>query len=397
MEHESWSADSHRAPDKGGTVDRKQHQLLEQGLAAFYREDEETALDIFLDVIRQEPGNLRAYYLATLTAALLSDEETLEFVYERVRLNRSRHPYVLACEACRYLFLANFSRAEELFKAALQSLPRDVDLHIGLACLYLLAGEEERSTGVYSRVLELEPDNVRALIALGMAYAMEGEYSNALMEYQRAKELDPDAENPHQRLGRDYYTAGLFAEAASEFAVATSEEPDQPAAWFYLLDCYTRQGRIDDALDVYASIKSRFRSQPEVTSGLFEYFHMTSDAIAALEELARRNPGAADVQFRLSQAYLEAGRRDDALRAAEAAVRLEKDETEPLVWLARLYHAEGRYTEAIAMCDQAIAKSPTEQMAYQVKSDALIFLGRGEESQQVYEEMERVRDRAWQE
>lgn len=396
MGHESGSADPLRAADSSGALSREQQNLLEQGRAAFYREDEETALEIFLDVIRREPANLRAYYLAALTAALLSDEETLEFVYERARRNRSRHPHVIACEACRYLSLSNFSRAEDLFRTALQSLPLEIDLHIGLACVYLMAGDEERSTAVYRRVLELDPNNVRSLMALGMAYAMEGEYANALMEYQRAKALDPDAENPHQRLGRDYYSAGLFHEAASEFAIATGEEPDQPAAWFYLLDCYNRQGRIDDALDIYAAIRSRFRNQPEVTSGLFEYFHMTRDAIAALEELARRAPDAADIQFRLSQAYFEAGRPTEALRAAEAAVRLEKEEAEPLVWLARLYHAEGRYAEAIAMCDQAIARSPTEQIAYQVKSDALIFLGRGDESQQVYEEMERMRDRAWQ-
>ncbi|MBM3316133.1 tetratricopeptide repeat protein, partial [candidate division WOR-3 bacterium] len=328
--------------------------------------------------------------------ALLSDEDTLEFVCARVRSAQSRHPYTLACEGCRYMFLANFSRAEDLFHMALRSLPGEPDLHIGLATVYSLAGDEDRSADVFRQVLDLDPDNVRALVAMGMAYAMDGDYSNALVEYEKAKQLDPEVENPHQRLGRDYYSAGLFDEAAGEFAVATSEEPDQPAAWFYLMDCYARHGRVDDAIDVYESIRVRFRGRPDLTSGLFEYFRLTPEAIAALEELARRDAKDPDVRVRLSQFYNQAGRPDDALRVAEEAARLDPDDHRAATWLAELYYAAGRYQDTIAACNRAIAISATDQAAYQLKSDALLYLGHGEESLQAITEMERVRERAWQ-
>jgi pentatricopeptide repeat protein len=234
------------------------------------------------------------------------------------------------------------------------------------------------------------------MMSLGMAYAQNGEYSSALAEYQRAKTLDPGVENPHQRLGRDSYSDGLFDEAASEFAIASSEEPDQPAAWFYLMDCYTRHGRADDALDVYDIIRDRFRDRPDQTAGLFEYFRLTGEAIAALTELCRRDPADADARYRLSQVYHQTGRAAEALAAAEEASRIDPEDNRVAYWLAERYFAAGRFQDAIAACDRAIALFRADQGAYVLKSDALLYLGRGEESERAIAEMERVREQAWQ-
>ena len=51
----------------------------------------------------------------------------------------------------------------------------------------------------------------------------------------------------------------------------------------------------------------------------------TVEAIAALEEAARRAPGASEVQNHLGLAYLAAGRDGDARRAFERAVGLDCD------------------------------------------------------------------------
>ncbi|MEO0079137.1 MAG: hypothetical protein ABIK44_00470, partial [candidate division WOR-3 bacterium] len=73
--------------------------LTEQGIQAFYREDEEAALDLFLEAIRLSPDNLRVHYLAALCASLLSDEETLEEVCTHALATGRHHPYTVACEA----------------------------------------------------------------------------------------------------------------------------------------------------------------------------------------------------------------------------------------------------------------------------------------------------------
>lgn len=372
-------------------------RLLRQALAAFHREDEDRALPLLRKLVRLDPGNLRVLYLTALCANLVTDEEALEDAVARARRIDRRHPLALACEATRYLYLSNFSRAESLFERALAALPEDVDLLLGLGILYEYSDDKSKGAEAFRMVLDLDPKNIRARIALGTLRALEGDYHAALEEYRRAKEVDPSLENPHQRLGRDYYYEGMIDEARSEFGQAVAEEPDEPAAWFYLLDCCRRLERTDEALDTYAEIQQRFGDDPEITSGFFEHFNMQTDAIASLEQYSRRSPDDPAVLLRLSRVYREAGRGRDAVRAAERSVRLSPDNADALTHLADLYLALEEFEHAIAAADRAIALNGNAQSAYQAKADALLFLGRQEESHAVILALEQARDAAWRE
>jgi len=391
--HRDRQSDRRAAPEPG-RVHTAGH-LFRLARAAFYREDEDEALGLLLDATRLAPNNLHIHYLAALCADLLSEEDTLEDVCAHALEIDHRHPYTIACEAVRYLYLDNFSRAETLFNQALGLLPHDLDIQIGLGILHEYSGEEEKGVAAFRRALELDPDNVRARVSLGIAYAMSGEYQSALAEYVRAKAVDPSIENPHERLGRDYYMDGMIEEAAGEFSQAMAEEPEEPAAHFYLMDCLNRLGRTDEALDSYDTIKQRFGNQPELTSGYYEYFHMRREARAALESLASRNPDDPDLRVRLSILHREAGQLDQAIVAAEAAIRLDPENHETYGLLGSLYFERGDYNRAIDACRRAVKLSPYDQSAYITLADSLLFLGHHEEAQAAVDEMEHNRQEAW--
>jgi tetratricopeptide (TPR) repeat protein len=390
----------HNRPQRGRApagVDRSANaaQLLREAKTAFYREEEEEALDLLLEVLHLAPQNLHAHYLAALCADLLSEEETLEDVCAHALEVDPRHPYAIACEGVRYLFLSNFQHADDLFAKALSMLPTDLDLCLGLGILHEYSGDDARSLEAFRRALNIDSHNVRARVSVGMAYAMSGEYQSALAEYLAAKEIDPSIENPHQRLGRDYYLDGAIEEAACEFGQAVGEEPDEPAAYFYLMDCYNRLSRCDDALDMYETIRDKFGSDSELTAGFFEYFHMHREATVAFEQLAEKYPEDAEARFRLSQVYHEAGRSDDAVKAAQAAVDLEPDNPHFLALLGKLYFGQGEYLRAVSTCRRAVDENRYDQAAYITMADALLFLGRDQQSQATIEEMERNREEAW--
>ncbi len=371
-------------------------KLWDEALAAFYREDDDTALELFLLLFETDPNNLRCAYLAALCACNLNDEEELEKIYRKVRKGNPRHPYTLGCEAVWAMFYANYERAEHLFLTALRSLPDEIDLNIGLGILYEQMGKEEQSAEIYRKVLEKSPDNIRARISLGISYAMNGEYLSAFEEYQYAKRLDPSVENPHQHLGRDFYADGLIEEATQEFIQAIIEEPDEPVAYFFLLDCYKRLARFDDALDIYQAIKERFADQPEVLSGLYEQFQMYREALPLLEQLRQENPGDPELLLRLSNAYQAIGDLDSAIEVLKSALA-QLPESGPL-WsnLARLYYQTQNYQHAVASAQRAIQLNPYDTEAYSLLSDALIFLGRFEEAEATAREMEIIRDKTWQ-
>ena len=391
--HRDRQSNRHAAAEPG-RVHSASH-LFRLARAAFYREDEDEALELLLEALHLAPTNLHIHYLAALCADLLSEEDTLDDVCAHALEVDPRHPYTVACEAVRYLYLSNFSRAEDLFNQALRQLPGELDIQIGLGILHEYSGEDEKGVTAFLRALELDPDNVRARVSLGIAYAMSGEYQSALVEYARAKAIDPSTENPHERLGRDYYLDGMIEEAASEFSQAMTEEPEEPAAHFYLMDCLNRLGRTDEALDSYETIKQRFGNEPELTSGFYEYFHMRREARAALETLASRNPDDPDVRVRLSNLHREAGQLDQAIAAAEAANRLDPESHETFGLLGSLYFERGDYRRAIDACRRAAQLNPHDQAAYITLADSLLFLGRNEESQAAVEEMERNRQEAW--
>jgi tetratricopeptide (TPR) repeat protein len=383
-----------RAVSEPGRVHSAGH-LFRQARAAFYREDEDEALGLLLEALHLAPSNLHVHYLAALCSDLLSEEDTLDDVCAHALEIDARHPYTIACEAVRYLYLSNFSRAEDLFNQALRQLPDELDIHIGLGILHEYSGEEEKGAAAFRRALELDPNNVRARVSLGVAYAMSGEYQSALEEYVRAKAIDPGIENPHEKLGRDYYLDGMIEEASTEFGRAMAEEPDEPAPYFYQMDCLNRLGKLDDALDRYEAIKQRFGNQPELTSGFYEYFHMRSDARAALETLTSRNPDDPELLIRLSNLHHESGRLDQAIAAAESANKLDPERSDTLGLLGSLYFEHGDYHRAIEACRRATQLNRYDQSAYVTLADSLLFLGRSDEAQSIVEEMERHRQEAW--
>jgi len=385
---------SNRRAAEPGRVHSAGH-LLRQARAAFYREDEDEALELLLEALRLAPANLHIHYLAALCADLLSEEDTLDDVCAHALEVDARNPYTVACEAVRYLYLSNFSRAEDLFNQALRLLPGELDIQIGLGILHEYSGDDEKGVAAFRRALELDPDNVRARVSLGVAYAMSGEYQSALEEYVRAKAIDPSIENPHERLGRDYYLDGMIEEATSEFGRAMAEEPEEAAAYFYQMDCFNRLGRIDEALDLYEAIKARFGNQPELTSGFYEYFHMRREARTALEALAGSNPDDPDLLVRLSSLHRESGQLAEAIAAAEAANKLDPESHETFGLLGSLYFERGDYPKAIDACRRATELNPYDQSAYITMADSLLFLGRDKESQAAVEEMERNRQKAW--
>lgn len=371
-------------------------RFVKQGFDALCRENEDEAYDLLREALRHDPDDPRALYLTALCAHLLSREETIDRTCLRALKSGSRRPYALASEAVRYLYLSNFSRAESLFEQALRAQPDNLDLLVGTGILHEYSGDITKGIAAFRRVLELDPGNVRAHVSIGAFHAMEGDFEAAMGEYREAKLNEPSLENPHQKLGRDYFYDGMFEEATSEFALAAAEEPGEPAAYFYLLDCLRRLERADDALDTYAEIRRRFGGDPEITSGYYEHFNMRDEAIASLERLRRSHPADTGLLTRLARAYLAAERVEEAVGAAEQATRLARDH-DALALLGGLYLKAGRYQAAIRTCRRAIELNANSQQAYKDLADALLFLGRQDESYRAIRDMERVRKQAWEE
>ncbi|MGB9803547.1 tetratricopeptide repeat protein [Desulfofundulus sp.] len=99
--------------------------------------------------------------------------------------------------------------------------------------------------------------------------------------------------------------------------------------------------------------------------------------IGDLESRYRANPNDADLAARLGQAYLDAGKMDQALKAYEKAVQLKPENGDFRLELALVQFLMGRYDEAAASCKEEIRRHPGNARAHYYYGQVLA-LGKGD-------------------
>jgi tetratricopeptide (TPR) repeat protein len=105
-----------------------------------------------------------------------------------------------------------------------------------------------------------------------------------------------------------------------------------------------------------------------------------SNAVAAYEDMLRRDPGDADVMQRLGVALLQMGRSEEGVLLLAGSLEVEPDRPAVLLNLARALHSLGRNPEALTCCDRAVALDAGLADGYRVRSAVLAAMGRHEDA-----------------
>jgi tetratricopeptide (TPR) repeat protein len=369
-------------------------ELMTKGVDLFYRERERDAVDYLRSALEQQPNDLRARYLIALAAQLHSDEATVEQMSLDAQAIDPQNAYTLACLAVRFMDYANYSRADEYFEQALIKIPNDVDFWFGRGMLYDYAGDPNKAVNAYLRVVTLDPANVGAHVALGHAYADAGDFEAAFRAYSRARELDPESDNPHYRLGRDLLYRGALVPALQEMHLAKEEEPDRPGPYFFLLSAYRGNGRIDEAIDIYRQVRTRFQDRPRDSAEMFYQIDAFEDAIRDYRRALARDPEDFDSRHALASCYRSLGRWEDAL--AEFELLLEADPQDPFIRrsLAEARFRLGRFVDAARDAGLLIERDEFDFTAYDILANSLVMQGRTEEAARIQERQEQLRGKA---
>jgi adenylate cyclase len=193
-------------------------------------------------------------------------------------------------------------KAKEMFKKALEQDSRYAPAYVGLGWAYYLeavAGWTEFPIQAMEKALAygqkalsiVEPDALTHAL-LGSVYLRLEKYDLAISELQRAIDLNPNHALSYLRLGTIMLFAGRTDEAIQFLQTGLRYHP------YTDLDDY---GRL--AFAYY--LKGRYE-----------------DAITTLEPGLVRNPNNAWLHISLAAAYAQAGRKEDAKRSAEMAMKL---------------------------------------------------------------------------
>jgi adenylate cyclase len=193
-------------------------------------------------------------------------------------------------------------KAKEMFKKAIEQDSRYASAHVGLGWAYFLEAMAgwtefpvqamEKALASGQKALSIGEPDAFTYALIGSVYLRLEKYDLAISELQQAIDLNPNHALSHLRLGTIMLFAGRTEEAIQFLQTGLRYHP------YTGPDDY---GRL--ALAYY--LKGRYE-----------------DAIITLEPGLVRNPNSSWLYISLAAAYAQAGRKEDAKRSAEMAMKL---------------------------------------------------------------------------
>ena len=194
----------------------------------------------------------------------------------------------------------------------------------------MLASDDNRSSDTrrfLEKALQLDPSSPTALRQLGELELAAGGFAQAAVHLKRACELRPDDSTAAFELGEALEKSGDWPGARDVLESSLKLAPSQMAARLLLGQVYLQLKDAKNAADQFEAALLVDSNNSEGRLGLAEAQIQQSDfagALPDLEEFTKSDPrNAAALRF-LARAYRGLDREQDAKRAEERAMALEK-------------------------------------------------------------------------
>lgn len=225
--------------------------------------------------------------------------------------------------------LEEFSEASPLLQRASQHDPQNLTLLLTLAHSCLFSQQYPCVVDAYHRLIALNAESAEADMLVGEALDEMKDHEGAIREFRAAAATDPKEPNVHFGLGYLLWTRGQYQEAADEFRKELANNPNHLKAMLYLADTQILMNQSDEARPL-------------------------------LEEVGMKDPNIAMQHLDLGILYADAGRKEDARKQFETAIKLAPKNVNAHYRLARLFRSMGMTAEAKVEFDKASSLNKAE-------------------------------------
>ncbi len=163
---------------------------------------------------------------------------------------------------------------------------------------------------------------------MGIAYLGEGNLQSAFVEFQKTLQLNPDNKDALVNLGYVHLQFEEFEKAKELFLRAVSIDPQFSDAYTYLGITYIKMRRWKEAIEPLKKALSNVLYKSPGNG--FYYLGMAyyriglfDNAIDAFKDSIKRSPSNPQAYYGLSLAYNKAGRYGDAAAIIERAIAID--------------------------------------------------------------------------
>jgi tetratricopeptide (TPR) repeat protein len=216
-------------------------------------------------------------------------------------------------------------------------------------------GDVSGAITAYRKAIALQPKAAELHAELAAVYARQGQLSEATTEAQAALALDAHDPEANRIVG---LIQADSADRATDTATATKLATEAIGHLEYVL----ADGRRDPGVELTLG-------RLDVTAGRY------AKAIATLRNFLLEQPGYADAETLLAQAYDANGQTAEAIGVLEDAVTAQPDQVQLRSWLAQLYEKAGRWKDAAASWGELAKRNPRSTSYPLRQASALVNSG----------------------
>lgn len=179
----------------------------------------------------------------------------------------------------------------------------------------------------------------------------------------------------------DMYFTLERSQLRSEAQQFLSSHPDNIVAMHILGELHNRDGRYDDAIEVYSHILEKGSGNAGAYNGRGYAYYMKNEldkALPDLTEAIRLEPAFAAPHLHLGNIYFANNSKDEALQLYSEAISLEPDEALHFYARANCCRDLGRQDDALKDYDEAIRLNPRYEECYCNRGELYLRMGRYE-------------------
>lgn len=336
--------------------------LLNQAVAAQRAGDGETAIRLYKEVLRQQPG--LGEVRSNLGAALVQQGKFPEAIaeYEVALKKLPDNPSISRNLALAHYKLGNFREAArllepfqrlpagnlqiallladcwsqlgqsakvvDLLNPLRESHPEDRTMAWLLGTALLNQGQTDQAQVLLDRILR-DGDSAETQLLLGASKMRARQFDTAVENLKRAVELNPNLPAVHAYYGRALKASGDAPGAMREFRAELARNPYDFTSNLELSFLLKEDGTIDEAKKF---LDAALRVRPEDPAALYQVasIHLleakNEQARLELERIVQRTPTFIEAQVSLATAYYRLKRREDGDRVRLVVRKLQEEE-----------------------------------------------------------------------
>jgi len=268
------------------------NSLYKEGIEHYQKKDYTKAIEIFKQLIQEEPKNSDPYANIAVIKKIQED----------------------------------YKGSFEYLKRAIDLNPNNSQYHANMGNLFRDVGNFKNAINAYATAIKLNPKDAMNLNNLGIVYEKMGDDNKAIIAYKEAVRRDGSFAKAVNNIGVILYKQKKYQEASDIFTIALKTDPEYYDVYSNKGACLNKLKKYTEAIiDLQKAIKHNPKNAGPYTNLGNVYYKQDKykDAIKQHEKSLKLDPNGSNAHSNIANAFKQLGYTDKAITSYKKAIELD--------------------------------------------------------------------------